>query len=109
MKKIIIIVFGIFTFISNAQDFSALWEGHFSYLNIKDVAQGNNKVYAASENAIFIYDLETLELSKIRRVRFLPRRRHFCLAGLTFSYARGLLQRNHRLCLRLMVNNDNKR
>jgi len=68
MKKIIIIVFGIFTFISNAQDFSALWEGHFSYLNIKDVAQGNNKVYAASENAIFIYDLETLELSKISTI-----------------------------------------
>ena len=54
MKKIIIIVFGIFTFFSNAQDFSTLWEGHFSYLNINDVVQGNNQVYAASENAIFI-------------------------------------------------------
>jgi len=52
----------------NAQDFSALWEGHFSYLNIKDVAQGNNKVYAASENAVFTYDIETLELNKISTI-----------------------------------------
>lgn len=67
-KFIIIIVSVLFTLFSNAQDFSALWEGHFSYLNIRDVVQGNNKVYAASENAVFIYDLETLELNKISTV-----------------------------------------
>lgn len=39
-----------------AQDFSNLWEGYFSYLNIKDVTKGNNKIYAAAENAVFIYD-----------------------------------------------------
>lgn len=68
MKIIIIIVFGFFTFFSYAQEFSALWEGHFSYLNIKDVVQGNNKVYAASENAVFTYDLETLELNEISTI-----------------------------------------
>ena len=68
IKPFLIIVLVLFTFFSNAQDFSALWEGHFSYLNIKDVVQGNNKVYAASENAIFIYDLETLELDKISTI-----------------------------------------
>ena len=53
---------------SFAQDFSALWEGHFSYLNIKDVVQGNNKIYAASENAVFIYDNETNAISKVSTI-----------------------------------------
>lgn len=42
-----------------AQDFSTLWQGYFSFYNIKDVAVGDNKVYGASENAIFTYDLST--------------------------------------------------
>jgi hypothetical protein len=41
---------------SNAQNYSALWEDHFSYLNVNDIVQGNGKVFAASENAVFIYD-----------------------------------------------------
>ena len=70
MKKkfILIIVSVLFSFFINAQDFSALWQGHFSYLNIKDVVQGNNKVYAASENAVFTYDIETLEVNKISTI-----------------------------------------
>ncbi len=67
-KIIFIISLVMFSFFINAQDFSALWEGHFSYLNIKDVVQGNNKVYAASENAIFTYDIETLELNTISTI-----------------------------------------
>jgi hypothetical protein len=70
MKKTSILIFVslLLTLFVNAQDFSALWEGHFSYLNIKDIVQGNNKVYAASENAIFTYDLETKELNKISTI-----------------------------------------
>jgi len=70
MKKslyLILVTLGL-TLSLNAQDFSALWEGHFSYLNIKDVIVGNTKVYAASENAIFTYDLETSELNKISTI-----------------------------------------
>jgi len=51
-----------------AQDFSALWEGHFSYNNIKDVVKSNDKIYAASENAVFSLDLQTNELSKLTTV-----------------------------------------
>lgn len=40
----------------NSQDYSALWQGYFSYFSVKDLAIGHNKVYGASENAIFIYD-----------------------------------------------------
>lgn len=68
-KKFILIIVSVLpSFFINAQDFSALWEGHFSYLNIKDVVQGNNKVYAASENAVFTYDIEMLEVNKISTI-----------------------------------------
>ena len=69
IKKFLLVVISLlFSAFSNAQDFTALWEGHFSYLNIKDVVQGNNKIYAASENAIFIYDIQTLELNEISTI-----------------------------------------
>ena len=70
MKKhfaLLTIVF-LSVFPINAQDFTALWEGHYSYLNIKDVVQGNNKVYAASENAVFSYDIGTSQIEKISTV-----------------------------------------
>ena len=50
---------------SYAQDYSALWEGHFSYLNVNDIVQGNGKVFAASENAVFIYNIVSEELETI--------------------------------------------
>ena len=52
----------------NAQDYSALWEGHFSYLNIKDVVESNEKIYAASENAIFVYDIQSTEQETITTI-----------------------------------------
>ena len=42
-----------------AQDFSENWTEFYSYYNIKDVSDGNNKIYAAAENAILIYDIPT--------------------------------------------------
>lgn len=39
----------------SAQDFPG-WEGHFSYLNITALSQGNNKIVAASDNAYFNYE-----------------------------------------------------
>lgn len=53
---------------SQAQDFSTLWQGYFSYYNIKDIAIGANKVYGASENAIFTYDLSTHEIETISTI-----------------------------------------
>ena len=50
------------------QDFSNLWEGHFSYNTINDVVKGNNKIYAASENAIFSIDLDSNVLDEITTV-----------------------------------------
>lgn len=56
-KKKIVYFFCLFNLLVFSQDYSSLWEGHFSFLNIKDVSQGNDKLYAAAENAIFIYDI----------------------------------------------------
>jgi hypothetical protein len=68
VKKIVVLLFYLFPLFQNAQDFTALWEGHFSYYNIKDVVKGNNKVYAASENVIFSFDSQTNELEELTTV-----------------------------------------
>ncbi|WMI69228.1 two-component regulator propeller domain-containing protein [Mangrovimonas sp. YM274] len=63
--QLLVFLFAINCF---SQDYSVLWEGHFSYYNIKDVVQGNDKIYAASENAIFIYDESNQELETVTTV-----------------------------------------
>jgi hypothetical protein len=68
LKHITVGIFLIFSFLAPAQDYSSLWEGYFSYYNIKDISQGNDKIYAASENAIFSYDLTTNELQNITTI-----------------------------------------
>lgn len=68
IKKLTIFIICLAPLIPNAQDFSALWKGHFSYFNIKQVYQGNNKIYAAAENAIFSYDVQTNEIKELNTV-----------------------------------------
>ncbi|MBU2926957.1 ABC transporter substrate-binding protein [Winogradskyella psychrotolerans] len=65
--KIFILVFG-FTAFSYSQDFSTLWQGHYSYNDIVDVVSGENKIYAAAQNAVFSYDSQTNELTTITSV-----------------------------------------
>ena len=68
-KKFLIIIFILFSIsLSTAQNTSLLWEGHFSYLNIKDIVAGQEKVYVASENAIFSYDFISQELETISTI-----------------------------------------
>ena len=69
IKRFVVLLIYVFPLLQFAQDFSALWEGHFSFFNIKDVSQGNNKIYAAAENAIFSYDLQTNELEKLTTIQ----------------------------------------
>ena len=68
IKRSIILIFFLFPFLQFAQDFSALWTGYFSYYNIKDVVSGGDKIYAASENAIFSYDSQTKEFNEITTI-----------------------------------------
>ena len=65
--KIYLFVFGL-TVSSYGQDFSTLWQGHYSYNNIVDVVKGENKIYAAAQNAIFQYDVLTSNLSTLTTI-----------------------------------------
>ncbi|WP_138432350.1 type IX secretion system anionic LPS delivery protein PorZ [Winogradskyella algicola] len=65
--KLLLFFFGLSLHI-DAQDFSALWQAHFSYNDIVDVVSGPNKIYAAAQNAVFEYDTLTEEIATITTV-----------------------------------------
>ncbi|SDR79608.1 hypothetical protein SAMN04515667_0690 [Formosa sp. Hel1_31_208] len=67
-KRMVFILLAFISFEAVSQDFSALWKGYFSYFEIKDVARGNDKIFAASENAIFSYDIFTNEIETISTI-----------------------------------------
>ncbi|AUC77727.1 ABC transporter substrate-binding protein [Olleya sp. Bg11-27] len=54
--------------VGSAQDFSDEWTGHFSYLNVKDVSQGSEKVFGASDNAVFVYDKNTNQIETLSTI-----------------------------------------
>ena len=62
--SLIVIVAGVLP----AQNFSNLWQGHFSYNNIVDIAKSETKIYAAAENAVFSYDTQTNDIETITTV-----------------------------------------
>lgn len=50
-------------------DFSSSWKDFFSYNNVKDFLIDQNRIYAVADNAAFIYDLDSGEISKISSVQ----------------------------------------
>lgn len=54
--------------VSVAQDFSTLWNSHFSYFNIVDITKSESKIYAAAENVVFSYDIATNDIETITTV-----------------------------------------
>ncbi|GAA4280468.1 type IX secretion system anionic LPS delivery protein PorZ [Gaetbulibacter aestuarii] len=68
IKKSLILLFFAFSFSGVAQDFSASWTGHFSFYNVSQVIQGNNKIYAVADNAIFTYDPQTNATEQITTI-----------------------------------------
>ena len=69
MKKVltVLLLFAIGSCFS--QNFEDTWEGFFSYVSVKDISQGDDRVYAAAENAVFTFDLSTQEINTIDSVR----------------------------------------
>ena len=65
LKRLAIIIIFSFPTLNFSQDFTEFWEGHFSYLNIIEIADATSKVYAAAENAVFSYDPSTNQLETI--------------------------------------------
>lgn len=69
LKRIIVICICLCAFTSTSQDYSALWNGHFSYFNISKAVSGSQgNIYAASENAVFSYDAQTNHIEQITTV-----------------------------------------
>ena len=68
LKKTFLILFCFSPLFQFAQDFSEFWEGHFSYSNVKQIVKGNDKIYAAAENAIFIIDLVSNDIQELTSV-----------------------------------------
>ena len=68
MKQVITVLLFLISTLIQAQNFENLWTGYFSYVSVKSISQGNDKIYAASENAIFTYDLSTQEIGTISTV-----------------------------------------
>ncbi|TDU43694.1 hypothetical protein BXY82_1111 [Gelidibacter sediminis] len=98
IKQITAFLFFCLVSVSNAQDFSALWEGYYSYNHIKDIVKGENKIYAAAENAVFSYDVSTSGLETITTIEGLSGETITTIAysdtygTLLIGYANGLVE-----------------
>lgn len=69
MKFRLFYLFVTCSLISWGQNFESEWTAHFSYASVKKISQGNDKVYAASENAVFSYDLSTQQTETISTIQ----------------------------------------
>ncbi|MDC9723440.1 MAG: two-component regulator propeller domain-containing protein [Urechidicola sp.] len=69
MKRVInVAVFLFFIGAWSQTDYSNSWEDFYSYNNVKDFVKVDTKIYALVDNAIFIYDTSTNEISKMSSV-----------------------------------------
>ncbi|WP_461304622.1 type IX secretion system anionic LPS delivery protein PorZ [Aureisphaera sp.] len=68
MKKIIVLALCFLSAFASAQNFEDSWKGFFSYVSVKDISQGNGRVYVAAENSVFSYDLLSGEITTISTI-----------------------------------------
>ncbi|MCF6306581.1 MAG: T9SS type A sorting domain-containing protein [Flavobacteriaceae bacterium] len=68
MKKLAVVFLFLQSYFLIAQNFEQSWTGFFSYVSIKSISQGNDKIYAAAENSIFTYDLSTEDIEMISTI-----------------------------------------
>ncbi len=68
MRQLVIVILILQSLSISAQNFEDSWSGFFSYVSVKSISQGNDKIYAAAENAIFTYDLSTKEINTISTI-----------------------------------------
>ena len=102
-KKIACIFLVLISFKGISQEFSALWEGYFSYVDIKAIAKGNGKIFAASENAIFSYDIFSNEINKITTIEGLSGE---TISTITYSQEFDLLVVGYEIGLIEIIFND---
>lgn len=70
MKKILSLFAFIISFsVFSQTDYSDRWEDFFSYTNVKDFVKVDEVIYALADNAVFTYNTETQETTKISSVK----------------------------------------
>ena len=99
MKKYKCLFLLLFTLLSWSQtDFTTNWEDFYSYNNVKDFIKVDSKIYAVTDNAVFIYDVTTQEVKKLSSVQGLSGETatsiHFSetFQKLVIGYRTGLLE-----------------
>jgi len=65
VRQLYLFLIVLFSLPLYAQDFSDEWTGYFSFATVGDIDKGNGRIYAASENAVFIFS--TINGSTITR------------------------------------------
>lgn len=68
MRRYVAILLLILPLMGISQNYKNKWVGHFSYVSVKDITKGDNKIYVASENALFTYDLSTSQIKTISTI-----------------------------------------
>ncbi len=69
MKNFLFFSVFLFSSLLVAQtDYSNSWEDFYSYNNVKDFVKVDDVVYALTDNAVFMYDLQTKETDKLSSV-----------------------------------------
>ncbi|MDG1528421.1 MAG: two-component regulator propeller domain-containing protein [Polaribacter sp.] len=69
MKKNVLFFLLLIPFFSFSQtDYSNRWEDFYSYNNVKDFITINDKIYALTDNAVFIYDTNSEEIQKLSSI-----------------------------------------
>lgn len=68
-KHLLLVLYFLPLLIWSQTDFSQSWEDFYSYNNVKDFIKVETKIYAVTDNAVFIYDLLTQEVEKLSSVK----------------------------------------
>ncbi|TQD40526.1 type IX secretion system anionic LPS delivery protein PorZ [Haloflavibacter putidus] len=95
---VIFFLFSGFLFAQEQQDFSDSWSDLYSYYQVKDITAGNNKIYAAAQNAVIAYNLSSGEIEKISSVKGLSGEKistiHYAenLPYIVLGYENGLIE-----------------
>ncbi|RPD96488.1 hypothetical protein EGM88_08965 [Aureibaculum marinum] len=50
-------------------DYSSSWEDFYSYNNVKDFTKSGSKIYAVTDNAVFVYDEVSQETEKLSSIQ----------------------------------------
>ncbi|MCB0458009.1 MAG: T9SS type A sorting domain-containing protein [Flavobacteriaceae bacterium] len=69
MRNLCVFLLTFWVSISFSQNFEKQWKGFFSYVSIKAISHGNDKIYVGSENAIYTYDLSTQEINTFSTIQ----------------------------------------